>query len=88
MKRQLVKVTAEHIKRAKRLRSEYYADLGSNCPIALALKGLGHSAVYVATHNTTIGHEYYDLPRSAQRFINRFDSGKSVRSFNFFLGEA
>lgn len=31
------------------------------------------------------GKKRYDTPRSATRFINRFDTGEPVKPFNFYL---
>ena len=74
----IVKVTQEHIDKGRRRAT-------SACPIALALKEqLGHEVV-VGEFSTYIGinSDSIPLPRSAQRFVARFDRGKPVKPFNF-----
>jgi len=78
-----IKVTKKHIK-----------DGGGcviNCPIALAAREIGleldvYGEQYASVWDSdTWKRTYYDLPRSARRFIKRFDSDKKVKPFNFIL---
>lgn len=88
MKRKMVHVTQEHIDNG-------YAYDDRECPIAHACSdvGLNRPSVdwtYVMYRECDCRtcfckrHKAY-LPRSAQRFIKRFDTGKPVKPFNFFL---
>lgn len=61
-----------------------------DCPIALAIKRAGHiakvgSEVVYLPPNVRRAFRPTSLPRSAQRFIRRFDQAKPVEPFNFFL---
>lgn len=74
-----ISVTQEHIGEGS-MRNPYH------CPIALACKSTG--LVIKAVKSTQIvlpewGH--IPLPRSAKRFISKFDNGKPVKPFNFVL---
>jgi hypothetical protein len=61
------------------------------CPVARALnragiKGLVASGFVSVNDGDTFYNGFYaELPRSASRFINRFDKGWSVKPFDFFL---
>lgn len=94
----IVKVTAKHIKRGRRCSA-------SLCPIALAIKAAGREnksrfeTVSVGGDDTRIKFkmkarpyeivEYIELPRSVQRFIERFDDvdykSKGIKPFTFKL---
>jgi hypothetical protein len=58
------------------------------CPIALALRELGYGMnAYLAVEEekVTLGGYEFALPRSARRFIVRFDDKKPVKPFTFRL---
>jgi hypothetical protein len=61
------------------------------CPVARALnragiKGLvASSFVSVVSVNDGPAGFFAELPRSANRFIERFDNYREVKPFNFFL---
>jgi hypothetical protein len=59
------------------------------CPIALALKDAKiHKAnlIFVGNRRIWIGETpFYELPKKAVNFIERFDAGKSVKPFEFVL---
>lgn len=80
--RELIKVTTNCIK-------DGIPKSGTCCPIALAIdeafpnKYLCENVLY-KTAEFKQGIRV-DLPRSAQRFIKRFDADKSVKPFNFYL---
>lgn len=93
----IVKVTAKHIKNGKRC-------LPDECPIALAIKAAGREnksrfELSVSSDSVRIAFkikrdrtpivEYIDLPRSVQKFIERFDDkdykGKGIKPFTFKL---
>lgn len=92
MKGNLIKVEQKHINKGKRGKCRF-------CPIALALKDRGLTHIFVDADTVsfirTVKHEgsWYteiagcDLPRSARRFIKKFDKeGKNaVKPFNFYL---
>jgi hypothetical protein len=74
-------VTLDHINRGERVWS-------TDCPIALALKESYKYAIVSPDRiivTTGSGHIAAFTPRSARRFISRFDLGKSVKPFNFIL---
>lgn len=75
-----IKVTEKHIKSGARGKMTY-------CPIALALSESGWRTPYVLPTEARKGKygKIHQLPRSAQRFISRFDSSKPVKPFNFVL---
>lgn len=56
-----------------------------DCPIALALRREGYRDVVVGSAAVRISTTVIELPRSARRFINRFDNRKKVQPFNFIL---
>ena len=84
MKTVLVKVTQEDIDNG-------VICSGGLCPIALASArefGLNTEVNKVRCRVFRKGRfvvDDYDLPRSARRFITRFDKGKIVKPFNFKL---
>ena len=84
----LIRVKQEHINEAKRrmLSSQPFSK-SRNCPIALALKERFNSeGVIVGTDSYSLGDGcYFDLPKSCQNFIFRFDNNRSVKPFNFFF---
>ena len=80
-----VQVKAKHIRYG--LTNNSY-----NCPIALALHEQfdgGDPLVSIRVHSdvVNVGYSDYKLPRSAKRFIKRFDQlgKKAVKPFNFRL---
>lgn len=79
MKRKLVRVTAEHIARGWRYRSEC-------CPLALALTGALGTASYVGScHFYLIGRGAAKLPAKAVHFRRSFDLGNPVKPFSFYV---
>jgi hypothetical protein len=71
-------VRRRHIKNGKPQRR-------TRCPIALAFEELTGERPYVDPDCINTRTEGYVLPRSAQRFISRFDSGKPVKPFAFTI---
>jgi hypothetical protein len=63
----------------------------TTCPVALAIITRTGRNVLVASDCVDFSPDNYysgkmiPLPRSARRFINRFDQAKPVEPFNFFL---
>lgn len=86
--RKLIHVTKEHIKAAR-------TDAGYtsfSCPVARAVESAGLSNNGTRVTVSSIQLNYYDFnsqrvpaPRSVRRFVNRFDQGKPVQPFNFYL---
>ncbi len=62
----------------------------NRCPIALAIRTHINKRVWVRGGSVSVMggmwaiHET-NLPRSARRFIHRFDNGNKCESFNFML---
>lgn len=88
----LINVLAKHIKASRRLEKESEPFISAfktdnSCPIALAVKDtFTTDSVTVSETNVVVNALYYDLPRSAQRFIQKFDENvKPVKPFKFFL---
>lgn len=81
MARKLYSVTADNIKDGRR-------DKCRDCPVALALKPYLEDPV-VWPGEIRIGPVSARIsiktPRSVDRFICRFDSGKPVKPFRFYL---
>lgn len=79
----IIKVTKNDIKKGVCKNNSY-------CPIALAvirqtkLKGYV-SCERIELYNGEFASECKKLPRSARRFIDRFDAKKKVKPFNFRL---
>ncbi len=84
-----IEVTAKHIKKGKKKQC-------GECPIALAMldAGMEEPRVYADiaysgsfADNPEFGHrQNWDLPRSAQRFVQSFDAGRpTAKPFTFFL---
>jgi hypothetical protein len=75
-----VEVKTKHIKKGK-------PQSIHSCPIALAFKDLGEKDIVVAGSYIRLqdGGYMIDLPRSANRFVRRFDKGQAVESFNFVV---
>ena len=84
-----IEVTAKHLKKGKK----HQCGL---CPIALAMAdaGLEEPRVYayiaysgpMAMDLNFGNRQSWDLPRSAQRFVQSFDAGrKTAKPFTFFL---
>lgn len=80
--KKLISVTEEHIKNGEPSMCRY-------CPIAwaigLACKPFLFKEVREDCVVVTETEDRVRLPRSARRFIHRFDSGKSVKPFRFYL---
>ena len=55
------------------------------CPIALAFEEVVGEQPLVDNDSLSTHDEGFALPRSAQRFIKRFDHNKPVKPFAFFL---
>lgn len=86
--RKLIHVTQEHIK-AARTDAGY---TGHTCPVARAVEDAGLSNNGTRVTEDSIQLNYYDFnsqrisaPRSVRRFVNRFDQGKPVQPFNFYV---
>lgn len=80
-----IEVTAKHIKQGQPKQC-------GKCPIALAMEDAGiiDSLVFAdqaSGRNDAMGYRmHYDLPRSAQRFVQSFDAGRqTAKPFTFFL---
>ncbi len=82
MKPNKVTVKQKHIKIGTKGSTSY-------CPIAYSLKEKFKSEyVFVNEEEIWIDGQEYKTPRSAQRFISKFDNHKnSVKPFNFILKE-
>ena len=81
--RTLIKVTKEDI-------ANGCPESTNNCPIARAIlrqvKTDWVSVGYcIKVVDQDAQHLKYKCPRSAKRFINRFDNGEPVKPFNFYL---
>ena len=86
MKSLKIKVTEEDIKNGNRRDNE-------SCAIAQAIKrtipdatqfSVGRDTVYI--HDSATGkYRWYITSIRAKRFINKFDSGKTVKPSNFIL---
>ena len=86
--RKLIHVTKEHIAAAR-------TDAGYTsftCPVARAVEDSGLSGNGTRVTENSIQLNFYDLdsriataPRSVRRFVARFDQGKPVQPFNFYL---
>lgn len=79
----IVKVTQEHIDKAKEL-FESGNRISICCPIALALKEVVHG-VTIGVGLTTFSIDYYiiDLPDNAIEFRRKFDWDGNVEPFEF-----
>jgi hypothetical protein len=75
-----IHVRRRHIEKGK-------AGKSSKCPIALACREClgGRGGIAVLYFSLRAGCDYYTLPRTATRFISRFDSGKPVKPFAFTI---
>lgn len=77
-----ITVKKEHIARGRRANSK-------TCAVALAIKEASPCDVYVHSATCVVyraGNRMSSaLPRSAKRFIERFDLGKPVKPFTFTL---
>jgi len=57
-----------------------------SCPIALVLtEQLGVGDLKVADYEIVLGKTKFTCPTRAARFISKFDAGKPVKPFAFFL---
>ena len=59
-----------------------------SCPIALAFEEVVGERPLVDAYSLSTHDKGFALPRSARRFIERFDQDKPVKPFAFFLREA
>ena len=82
--KKLIKVTQKHIDKGEPTKARF-------CPITLAVAD-ATGGLHVATgniitswHDPVRGHRSGELPRSAKRFISKFDSKNKVKPFNFYL---
>ena len=74
-----IKVTEKHIAKGIRVH-------GDKCPVALAIKEkLKIERLCVYSYGANINGNAVRFPRAAALFVNRFDSGKSVKPFSFKL---
>lgn len=85
MKRTLVKVKKKHIQNGCKLTMD-------SCPVSLAICDASDDFSFVKTTGSVISvsmreqmNELIDAPRSVTRFVKRFDAGKPVKPFNFYL---
>lgn len=88
--RQLVRISRTHIKKGKRTSN-------CDCPVALALSAAGLIGPSVYPDVLYFDHpDSFDRPgnykrvrfepsRAVVRFIDKFDIGKPVRPFNFYV---
>ena len=76
MKQVIVKVAERHIKCGT-------PEDGGRCPIALALRGITKDYVVVEYRHVEIGGKITALPKSARKFIHKFDGSNKVKPFNF-----
>lgn len=89
----LVKVTAEHIKKAEGLRRSIPHHRSRTCPLALALKdafdydevAVYHGEWSAAQRQPNGGVYYYNgkLTKRAGKFIRDFDDSESIGPINF-----
>lgn len=81
-KRVLIRVSKEDIKNGIRRST-------TSCPIALALPRYGFATPWVGFSGVRYGvsgpRSFFPLPESACTFVSRFDDGKPVKPFNFYL---
>lgn len=77
-----INVSKEHIRKGEKMQSR-------SCPIALACIEQWNTLVLISGNTAIVGdfrpaqRRTYTLPRSAKRFIRRFDNGLKVEPFNF-----
>lgn len=76
-----IKVTGEDIEKGRPRN-------GERCPIARAAKRVLKKVSSVSEHNIIFHHTTDNagdcqLPRAANRFVNRFDDDKTVKPFTF-----
>jgi hypothetical protein len=57
------------------------------CPIAISVRRQAFSSknVSVSAGDCSIAGTYWELSRSAQRFISAFDNGRPVKPFSFIM---
>lgn len=87
MKR-LIKITTPLIKESRKLLRENTIGRYACCPIALAAqRRLGRPDIHVTQFEIYAQGPYVsrELPRTAKQFIERFDMGKSVEPFAFYI---
>lgn len=84
-----INVTAEDIKNGARVHC-------CICPVSLAIRRALNQPINLENYFNVqtgfmlisiVGEEVkrYNTPKSVQRFINKFDMGKEVKPFSFFL---
>lgn len=73
-----IKVTKAHIEAGLQMECKF-------CPVALAtMLSLKRQDIEVRS-SIKVGGIEYKMTRSVDRFISRFDAGKSVKPFGFWL---
>lgn len=75
-KQVVVKVSQRHI-------SNGIAGEQDSCPIALALRGVVKCGASVLSNQVVIGGKFYATPKSARKFVEKFDDDVKVKPFNF-----
>lgn len=80
-----VKVTQEHIDRARRLVSIPGAFVGNCCAMALALRESGFPAAIITCNSwrTPFSKMLFPLDDDARKFVSDFDVGNAVRPATF-----
>lgn len=73
-----IKVKQKHIDAGKR----WYT---GNCPVALAIKEVYKTDVWVYSDSIRIADNSLEIPDAVKGFVNAFDSGKPVSPFEFEL---
>lgn len=77
----LIKVRRKHINEGRPSAAE-------SCPVALAIEDSGFRFPDVGGAGLIfVDGKKYKEPRSVTRFIAKFDEGRKVKPFNFFLVE-
>jgi len=62
-----------------------YTNSSCYCPIARAIKRLGHKDVWVRTTYCEFGGQRYNLPSKVVKFIAYFDGHLSVEPMEFTI---
>ena len=76
----LIKVRRKHINEGR--------PSAESCPVALAIEDSGFRSPDVGGAGLIfVDGKKYKEPRSVTRFVAKFDGGKKVKPFNFFLVE-
>lgn len=75
----IIKVRQKHI-------DEGVRKTAGSCPVAKALdEQTDCDYNYVYNHSIKYNGRNVHMPRSVQRFVKKFDSGRPVKPFNFIL---